>query len=171
MYFFNLVDDWRADGYRWSQNGTKMIPKHDPTIRKVYFVALLPNGNFNRFKKHAYFLLDFDKAEVVNVVLIHYVGDESIAPHGNSKSGMNFYRTCPSVLSKNFNSSDLPGNIYKTCVSQNDCLPEHHPILKPCNTKQIRNYQQKERQKSRLTHDATKIIILSVLWITQMTSL
>ena len=103
MYFFNLVDDWRADGYRWSQNGTKMIPKHDPKIRKVYFVALLPNGNDNHFKKHAYFLLDFDKAEVVNVVLIHYVGDESIAvdfPHGNSKSGMNFYRTCPSVLSK-----------------------------------------------------------------------
>ena len=99
--------------------------------------------------------LDFDKAEVVNVVLIHYVGDESDFPHGNSKSGMNFYRTCPSVLSKNFNSSDLPGNIYKNCVSKiNDCLPEYNPILKPRNTKQIRNYQQKERQKSRLTHDA-----------------
>ena len=43
MYFFNLVDDWRADGYRWSQNGTK--PMHDLKICKVYFVALLPNGN------------------------------------------------------------------------------------------------------------------------------
>ena len=100
---------------------------------KVYFVALLPNGNDNHFKKHAYFLLDFDKADVVNVVLIHYVGDESIAtdfPHGNSKNRMNFYCTCPSV----FNSSDLPGNIYKSCVSQNDCL---HPILKPRNTNRL----------------------------------
>jgi hypothetical protein len=145
-----------------------MIPKQDPKIRKVYFVALLPNGNDNRFKKHAYFLLASDKAKVV---LIHYVGDESIAvdfPHGNSKCGVNFYRTCPSVLSKNYNSTDLPGNIYKSCVSKNDCLPEYHQILKPRNTKQIRNFQQKERKNLALLtmHYTISTSLLTTLVIT-----
>ena len=149
------VDDWRVDGYRWYQNGTKLIPKQNPQVRKIHFVAVLPTGNDNRFKRHAYILLDAPE----NLLLLHYVGDETIQvdfPHGNSKLSRNFYRTCPSVLRGIADSKfkDLPGNIYKDSVSQNDCLPEYHSILKPRNLKQIRNLQHREQQKYRLTHDA-----------------
>ena len=152
LLFF--IDDWRVDGYRWFQNGTKNIPKQSPQVRKIYFVIVLPSGN--DIKRHAYIRIDAQQ-QPENLVLLHYVGDETIAidfPHGNSKLGQNFYRTCPSVLKGKAELKDLPGNIYKDCVSQNDCLPEYHSILKPRNSKQIRNLQERERQKYRLTHDA-----------------
>lgn len=128
-----MIGDWRVDGYRWYQNGSKAIPKKDP---KIYFVIVLPSGNDKRFKRNAYFLLD--AGQTANVVLLQYIGDECIAvdfPHGNSKHNQNFYRTCPSTLAKLADTNDLPGNIYKNCVSTNDCLPEYHSILKPRNTK------------------------------------
>ena len=41
--YYSFID-WRIDGYRWFQNGAKMIPKQNPKIRKVYFVCVLPSG-------------------------------------------------------------------------------------------------------------------------------
>ena len=95
-----------------------------------------------RFKRHAYFLLDPKRQ---NKVLIHYVGDESVAvdfPHGTSKSGNHIYRrTCPSTLNQLV-------SFVSSCSSQ---LPSSHL---PRNTRQVINLQQKERQKVRLSHDA-----------------
>ena len=107
-----------------------------------------------RFKRHAYFLLDPKRQ---NKVLIHYVGDESVAvdfPHGNSKSGNHIYRrTCPSTLNQLVSIPDLPSNVYKKVVSScSSQLPSSHL---PRNTRQVINLQQKERQKVRLSsHDA-----------------
>ena len=150
-----IVDDWRVDGYRWYQNGTKTIPKHDPKVRKIHFVTVLPTGNDKRFKRLAYFLLDV-KCKPTNLLLLHYLGDESIAvsfPHGNSKRNHHHFRTCPSVLAKNDDLGDLPGNVYKSSVARNNCPPKYQPILQPRNLKQIKNVQQGKRQKWRLSHD------------------
>ena len=50
--------------------------------------------------------------------------------------------------------SDFKCNVYKKEIAKNDCLPEHQPVLKPKNVKQISNVQAKNRQKYRLIHDA-----------------
>ena len=143
------------DGYRWYQNGTKLIPNSDPKFRKIYFSIVLPSGRDLRFKRHAYFLMDSTRN---NQVLIHYIGDESVAinfPHGHSKSENRiFHRTCPSVLTKLASVPDLPANVYKNSISSSACAPEFQSSHLPRNSRQVINLQQKERQKSRLTHDA-----------------
>ena len=82
-----VVDDWRVDGYRWYQNGTKRIPNSDPKVKKIHFSLSLPSGNTILFKKCAVFLLDTSK-KAGKCVLLHYIGDDSLAidcPHGSSK--------------------------------------------------------------------------------------
>ena len=78
------LDDWRADGYRWFQYGTKKLPRHEPVISKSYFISVTPAGHNHEFKRCAYKLIDPKSP----LVLVHYFGDESIAvgaPHGNAK--------------------------------------------------------------------------------------
>lgn len=151
MFFF--LADWRSDGYRWFQNGTKLIPKNNPRIKKIYFVCVLPNGSDTRFRKYAY----FSEAAEISVVLVHYLGDEDIAvdfPHGNALHKMQpHFRTCPSVLNSLRKSTDFPGNVYKKAIASSNAQ-SFDLTRNPRNTKQISNLQQSERQKSRLTHDA-----------------
>ena len=150
--YYSFID-WRIDGYRWFQNGAKMIPKQNPKIRKVYFVCVLPSGNDKRFKRYAYFSVDTS----IDLIILHYGGDESIVidfPHGNSHHCQPYYHTCPSVLEKLKNSVDCPGNVYKKAVASNNSPVNYESTMKPRNSKQIANLQQNERSKSRLTHDA-----------------
>ena len=99
--YYVCIDDWRVDGYRWFQYGTKLIPRSEPVLKKLYFMSILPSGYDKRFKRQVFFLLKEKQPQ--KAVLIHYLGDESIAvnfPHGNSKGDNDqvFHRTCPSVL-------------------------------------------------------------------------
>ena len=90
------------------------------------------------------------------MVLIHYLGDESIAehfPHRNSQHNKIYYRTYPSVISKVATAHDLPGNVYKKAISTSSCSGQHHPHAMPRNSQQVLNAQHKERQRFRLTHD------------------
>lgn len=110
------------------------------------------NGTSTKFKRHAYTMIDD-----THKTLIHYLGDHTSIidfPHGNSKHDERMHvRTCPSVL-KAISNVDVPSNVYKKEITKNDCLPEHQPVLKPKNVKQISNVQAKNRQNFRLTHDA-----------------
>lgn len=135
-YVIAITDDWRVDGYRWYQNGTKLIPSSDPKFRKIYFSIVLPSGRDLKFKRLAYFLLN-DKHKRV---LIHYTGDSDVAvdfPHGNSKGDQKFFRTCPSVITKLASVHNLPSNVYKKCISTGSCLPEFQSNLMPRNYRQI----------------------------------
>ena len=51
-------DDWRADQYRWRNNGATALPKANPLILKSYFVLDTKEGLNNNFKRHAYQQLD-----------------------------------------------------------------------------------------------------------------
>ena len=147
-----MIDDWRADGYRWFQCGTKCIPRSKPEYKKIHFVLVLPTGHNRSFIRHAYILINDP-----NSVLIHYIGDESIAldfPHDNTKKDHNFHRTCPSVLRQLSSTNDLPANVYKNKISGSKYPPENQPACLPRNSQQILNLQKNERKKSRLTHDA-----------------
>jgi len=74
--------DWRADGYRWRQNGTSAIPKQKPVIRKIHFDNIISTGSNKSFRKFVYSNADEDKPEYV---VVQYVGDASSVenfPHG-----------------------------------------------------------------------------------------
>lgn len=94
-------------------------------------------------------------------MLIHYLGDESIAvnfPHVNS-NGYNdqvLHRTCPPVLADLTSIQEFPSNVYKNAISKppKDCPPALQLAYMPRNLRLIKNMQYKECQKSRLTHNA-----------------
>ncbi len=146
------------DGYRWFQYGSKFIPRRNPVLKKLYFTSVLASGHDHRFKRLVFFLL----SETSKAVVIHYVGDESIAvdfPHGNSKEDNShvFKRTCPSVLTTlSTNTKNSPSSLYKSAISNppTECPPTLQSMYMPRNLRQIKNIQYKERQKCRLTHDA-----------------
>lgn len=159
MKIHNIIDDWRVDGYHWFQYGTKMIPRSEPSIKKIHFYTILPTGHSKDFKQQAYFLLHGKQPQ--DAVLIHYLGDERIAfdfPHGNCKNdnSRHYSRTCPSVLAELTSAHDLPSNIYKNAISKpvKGCPEELQQYYMPRNPRQIKNLQFKERQKCRLTQDA-----------------
>lgn len=160
IYYHCYADDWRVDGYRWFQYGTKFIPRNSPEVKKVHFATVLPSSSSrydSRFRRQAYFLLSSQQSPMV---LIHYIGDESIAttfPHGNSKSRQIFYRTYPSVMNRLAASTgyNLPANIYKREVSKGTNFSlQYQPHLLPRNSRQVINIQHSQRQKNRLSHDA-----------------
>ncbi len=146
------------DGYRWFQYGSKFIPRRNPVLKKLYFTSVLASGHDHRFKRLVFFLL----SETSKAVVIHYVGDESIAvdfPHGNSKEDNShvFKRTCPSVLTTlSTNTKNSPSSLYKSAISNppTECPPTLQSMYMPRNLRQIKNIQYKARQKCRLTHDA-----------------
>lgn len=147
------------DGYRWFQYGTKLIPRSEPSVKKVHFCSVLPTGHSKEFKRQAFFLLH--EREPQKAVLIHYLGDESIAidfQHGNCKGdkSRDFRRTCPSVLANLTSIQDIPSNIYKNAISKppKNCPPAQQPAYMPRDLRQVKNVQYNQRQKSRLTHDA-----------------
>lgn len=153
MYCILFAEDWRVDGYRWFQNGIKKIPRSDPIVIKTHFISTSPSGHNKEFKRHSYKLIQDDG----NKVLVHYIGDESVAcnfPHGNSKSHKIFHRTCKSTLHKLSASHETPEVVYKNLVSQSNCTTSYQPFLLPRNSKQVANMQYRERQNNRLSHDA-----------------
>lgn len=139
---------------RWYENGTKRIPSSEPLYQKIHFSIVLESCRNLNFKRHTYLPIHFEKNKLV---LLHYLGDESIAvdyPHGNSNNSIhNYQRTCPSVLQQLRSAPDLPGNIYKKFISEN-AISTVPPSLLPRNTRQVINLQHNEHQQSRLSHDA-----------------
>ena len=154
FYVHYILDDWRVDGYRWFQYGTKLIPRSRPVLQKIHFVTVLPHGHDKRFKRQAFHLLDAKQSQ--KAVLLHYLGDESIVidySHGNAKSNQ-IYCTAPSVLAEHASTHDHPSIIYKNAISSSGCPAEYQPAFMPHNCRQIKNLQARVRQKARLTHDA-----------------
>jgi hypothetical protein len=160
LCLFCAIDDWRVDGYRWYQYGTKSVPRNNPEVKKIHFGIVLPSSSrYNvGFRRQAFFPLA-TSAKAPRLVLIHYIGDESIAvqyPHGNSHNKATFHRTYPSVIKKLAlaTSHEMPGNVYKKAISTADCPVNYQPHCVPRNLQQVSSIQHHERQKNRLTHDA-----------------
>jgi len=76
--------DWRADGYRWRQNGTSRIPRKSPVMQKVHFDVQTMEGNCKSFHKFVYSLIGVD-----DYVVVQYDGDSTVAqpyPHRMCKA-------------------------------------------------------------------------------------
>ena len=54
-FYCYTTDDWKADQYRWFQNGIKKIPAADPVFKKKYYVTVTPKGKDSTFVREAYF--------------------------------------------------------------------------------------------------------------------
>ena len=138
----HVLDDWKVDEYRWFQYGTKLIPRSGPVFRKIHFVIVLQHGYDKRFKRQTFFLLD--AKQPWKAVLLHYLGDESIAldyPHGNAESDQIYHCTSPSVLTDLASPHDHPSIICKNAISTSGCPAECQPAFMPHNCWQIKAFR------------------------------
>ena len=133
--------DIRHDKYYWYNCGQKTYPKNQALIRKYVFKIRLPNSSFSdAFIKSIYQYVD----EKERYCVVHYTGFESIFkpfPHGNSKTGKSFVRTCPSVIEelKEMANKDVSANeVHKQVKSL--APPTLRGLRTPRNLDQIKNH-------------------------------
>jgi hypothetical protein len=78
--------DWKADGYRWYQNGRKNLPTSGPIVVKTYYVLLVEGTSGpvkdKDFRRVAYHLVDDIKG--TQGTLIQYLGTVPENGHGNA---------------------------------------------------------------------------------------
>jgi hypothetical protein len=126
---------------------------------KFYFQIDTPNGPSLGFTRHAFQLLQNEKAAVV-CTFIQYHGDENLAvdfPHGKAKHNpeRSYVRTCPSVIRRCENKciTEPPAKVYKSEItsSVSTC---HIPVLQPRNSKQLQNIRNKKLEMQQITHDS-----------------
>ena len=72
----DCLGDWKADGYRWYQNGRKLLPSSNPVVVKTYYFLLMESESgpvkTKDFKRITYSLVDDPKG--VQGILIQYLG-------------------------------------------------------------------------------------------------
>jgi len=150
--------DWRADGYRWRQCGTKSVSFGSNVVTKKYFHAFNgPNSWTSEFCRFAF----FDIAHP-NAVVVQYTGDEKVAaqfPHGNAKTTTRCYtRTQPHVVhdiqTKAASTSETARQLYQQQVLAGPSDVEQQRTAVPRNMEQIRNALKAGRSRSRLSRDA-----------------
>ena len=141
--------DIRHDKYYWYNCGQKRYPKNDAIIKKGVFKIRLPNQTYSDgFLKSIFEYID----ETERYCIIHYTGFESMFkpfPHGNSKTGKTFVRTCPSVIEelKEMANRDLtPTEVHKQVKAVAPAALRG--LRTPRNLDQIKNhfFYQKKKQ-------------------------
>ena len=85
-----------------------------------------------------------------HLVLVHDLGDETIykpMAHGNSKHETEFKRTMPSVIDKMKSEEGRAKKVYRKMVCTDQMDGNIQGIANLRNTKQVKNVQQKKKQK------------------------
>ena len=162
QYFFewNTADDkenWRADGYRWKQNGKATYNYLDVEFIKIYFKILVgPDKYATSFARTA-----FINTSVPNRVFVWYEGDDTVAidlPHGNakhsSKRNTAYQRTKPSVLAQLKSSEKRPSEVYNDILASTTPEVAHQGVCVPRDVKQVQNARR--RLQSSRTGDRTR---------------
>ena len=147
-------NDWKADGYAWTNQGSKSLPRKDPKYRKSYFYIKDKDGKPNAgFRKDVFFPLAQDTAQ--QICIVHYIGNEELsapAAHGNAKVQTKlFFRTKPSVVENLTKEVEhhKAHKVYKELICQN--TEGHDAVAKPRNVKQLQNARAKVQNDIRLS--------------------
>ena len=157
------LEDWRADGYRWRQNGNGKFQLDGSTGTCVYFkleIGLDPKTKMkifsNSFKRTIYY-----HPTNPGLVLIEYIGDGKVAVdfcHGNSttqqKKDAPFYPTAKSTQKAMKTTEIPPKKLYRQLVNSAPSDLGRHRTNAPRDQKQVRNAQQNLRAEKRLTQDS-----------------
>lgn len=147
-------DDWRADGYRWRQNGNSKQKFQSGLVKKTYFKVFDgPQSVSGLFTRTAY-----TRENRPQALIIEYKGDESIAgqfPHGHTKYGSRPHvRTQPSVIRHiESASASAPSRIYQTMVTAG-AEERNQTTAVPRNLEQVRNTLKQQRNRRRYSRDA-----------------
>ena len=148
------INDWRADGHRWSNEGSAKLPRRNPIYRKTYFNLVTEDGKTKNFKKEVYQQL----GDGLQPTLVHYIGDHTLSiprAHGNTVSDDRkvFFATKKSTLNNLKETVFVkdPHKLYKEKIAE----PSSENIAElPRNLKQLQNLRYKIHNEKRFTRDA-----------------
>ncbi|XP_047124770.1 uncharacterized protein LOC124807179 [Hydra vulgaris] len=152
-YIFSWTNDkdkenWRADGYRWRQGGSKT----NNGIKRKYFRILVAQDTVSDvFVRRAHYHADY-----ANSVLISYIGDEAKAvqfPYGNAtRCNRDFIRTQPGVINQIKESTGSVQKVYKDIILSNTA--DINITAVPRNMEQVSNTLKSTRNQQRLSRDS-----------------
>lgn len=78
------TEDWKADGYRWYQNGRKFLPSSAPVVEKIYYFLLVEGDSApvksKEFRKIAYHLHNDPRG--TQGTLVQYLGKNATCIQG-----------------------------------------------------------------------------------------
>ena len=138
--------------FRWSNQGTKVLPRTKKLYRKSTFYITTESGPDSKFRKEVYQPLER------SITIVHYIGNEALSvshAHGNTRQQAKlFFRTKPSVFKSIESKVELkaPHKVYNELITQS--TTSHEAVSKPRNVKQIQNRKAKVDNEQRLSHDA-----------------
>ncbi|XP_076036819.1 uncharacterized protein LOC143022480 [Oratosquilla oratoria] len=154
--FVGKEGDWKADQYQWRMKGQRkfFLPGVNLLVQKRYDWVHGEEDFVSSFTRTVYTC-----ASVFNVVLIQYLGDNSVykgKAHGNSKhpNAPEFRRTCPSVLDKMKEKviSKSSDKVYQELVT-NATDSAYQGVLNPRNVTQVKNIKKAVNAEWRLSKD------------------
>ena len=109
------TNDWRANGHRWFQgNGGRWTS--DRVKRRV---ANLVTPTSNRRGTPDFQMFSWTHRDKSLVTLVQFIGNDSLSvdfPHKNSKTGVPYVRSAPSVLREVEANTDKPFRVYQEQV-------------------------------------------------------
>lgn len=141
------TQDWRADGYRWVNQGTVGLPRSNPRLKKKYFYIFTENGASKEFTKCVY----HEPLNNDGPFFIYYDGNDQVAQpiaHGNAKNNEKpFIRSKPSSIDSwlTKTKTEDPNLVYKKEVQSDEA---------PRNLKQLQNLRYKGNNELRISRDA-----------------
>ena len=121
MVFVYINDDWKADGYNWSNRGNVLRPTRDKNVKlqsTVYYIRKRGKKFSAGFKRTSY---TFSRKMcglqtiVSQYALVHYLGDCSLnvpKPHGNCRTDMIYKRRAPSLQRKDKDKKTIASHKY-----------------------------------------------------------
>lgn len=150
IYNETSLENWKADGLRWSDRGFKHLPSKKPLVTSHYYNSF-PNSTFQR---RAY--IKYNGFKYAEKTLLHYRGTKDIdVPHGNRKNKLNIRHipTAKSVITEQKqNIKKTPQEVYRMQI-QKDVQPALNCVLLPRDKKQVENNIDLERERKLLSRD------------------
>mgnify|MGYP003471151593 FL=1 len=153
-------EDWKADGYKWRNNGNKkktiFIENTEFIIVKKFFNITDGKSNDSRFQKHV-FLVE-SSHHINNFIFIVYYGDESVyvpAPHRNSKKNTPFVPTKKSVIEAiKLEGDSKPVQVQNIVNSKLKYSAKECKFSSVRDDRQVKNVQVSLRNLKKLSHDS-----------------
>ena len=154
-------NDWRANGHRWFQgNGGRWTT--DGLLKRR--VANLVTPSSNRRGVPDFQMFSWTHRDRPLFTLVQFVGNDSLSvdfPHKNSKKGVPYVRSAPSVLREVEASTDKPFKVYQNQVRNAPPDASTQNLRVPRCITQVRNAKQRFRKDNKGTDSFTNLIRLS----------
>ncbi|KZR96935.1 Uncharacterized protein APZ42_008452, partial [Daphnia magna] len=158
------VDGWRADGYRWRNNGCHTF---NSGILATHFLLITGPKKHGKYSTTSDFTRSvYCHPNIPSRKFIRYCGDDTAVtqfPHGNSKWKAKlttlYVCTNPDLFDEIRKKNGASSTIFRKLLTEGPKDLIRHLVDAPCDIEQVGNIKKNQRRSDRFCHDAFYNII------------